>query len=58
MNFKKIKKELIKEIWIGPKSEVEIDDIVSFLDTCGYYEGVPYNSVEPILIRKSESSYR
>lgn len=58
MNFKKIKKELIKEIWIGPKSEVEIDDIVSFLDTCGYYEGVPYNSFEPILIRKSESSYR
>lgn len=58
MNFSKIKKELIKEIWIGPKSEIEINDVVSFLNTCGYYEGVAYNSSEPIVIRKSDSSYR
>ena len=58
MSFSKIRKELIREIWIGPKSEVEIDDIVNFLNTCGYYEGVAYNSVEPILIKKSDSSYR
>lgn len=58
MSFKKIKKELIKEIWIGPKAEVEIYDVESFLNACGYYEGIAYNSDEPILIRKSVSSYR
>lgn len=58
MNFEKIKQDLIKEIWIGPKANVEIDDIVNFLNMCGYYEDVPYNSDEPIKVRKSESSYR
>lgn len=58
MDFSKIKKELIKEIWIGPKSEVEISDVENFLYTCGYYEGVAHNTDEPILIEKSSSSYR
>lgn len=58
MDFERIKRELVKEIWIGPKSEVEIEDIVNFLKMCGYYDGVEYNSDEPISIRKSESSYR
>lgn len=58
MDFSKIKKELIKEIWIGPKSKIEINDVLSFLEVCGYFEGVAYNANEPILIRKSASSYR
>ena len=58
MNFSKIKKKLIKEIWIGPKSEVMEDDVLNFLNTCGYYDGVGDNHDEPILIRKSMSSYR
>lgn len=58
MSFKKIKKELIKEIWIGPKAEVEMYDVENFLNACGYYEGIAYNYDEPILIRKSVSSYR
>lgn len=58
MDFSKIKKELIKEIWIGPKSKVEINDVLSFLEVYGYFEGVAYNADEPILIRKSASSYR
>lgn len=58
MNFSKIKQELIKEIWIGPKADITVNDVLSFLNTCGYYEGVGYNATEPILVRKSVSSYR
>lgn len=50
--------QLIKEIWIGPRSEVEISDIVNFMKMCGYYDGTAFNSDEPIKIRKSGSSYR
>lgn len=60
MNFEKIKQNLIKEIWLGPKSELEIRDVVSFLYYCGYYEGIEegFNSAKPIWIRKSSTSYR
>lgn len=60
MNFEKIKQDLIKEIWLGPKSEVEIEDVVNFLNLCGYYENIEegYNSHKPISINKSLTSYR
>ena len=57
MNFEKIKKNIIKEIWLGPKSEMEI---VNFLYFYGYYENTEngYNSEYPIFIKKSMTSYR
>ena len=58
MNFENIKQNLIREIWIGPRANVEVADVVNFLNICGYYNGVAYNSDEPIKIRKSTSSYR
>lgn len=58
MNFSRVKNELIKEIWIGPKSEVTENDVLNFLNTSGYYEGAEYNYNKPILIKKSSSSYR
>jgi hypothetical protein len=59
MNFEKIKQNIIKEIWIGPKSEVEIEDVFDFLNFCGYYENVEdvYNSNGQISIKKSVTSY-
>ena len=60
MSFEKIKQDIIKEIWIGPKSEVEIKDVINFLDYCGYYEKseIGYNSDIPINIKKSSTPYR
>lgn len=60
MNFEKIKQNIIKEILLGPKSDVEIEDVVNFLKFCGYYENVEggYNSNSPISIKKSVTSYR
>lgn len=59
MNFEKVKQNIIKKILIGPKSELEIQDIVDFLNFCGYYNGEEgYNSEEPISIKKSAISYR
>ena len=60
MNFEKIKKKLIRKILIGPKSEIEIEDVVNFLKFCGYYENIDggYNSDSPIHIKKSVISYR
>lgn len=60
MNFDKIKQNIIKEILLGPKSDVEIEDVVNFLKFCGYYENVEggYNSNSPISIKKSVTSYK
>ena len=60
MDFSKIKQKIIKEIWIGPKSEVTVDDVVNFLYTYGYYDDVEegFNANTPILVTKSNSSYR
>lgn len=60
MNFENVKKNLIKEIWIGPKARVEIEDIENFLNYSGYYENVEngYNPQEPIKIVKSSATYR
>lgn len=60
MNFEKVKQSIIKEIWIGSKSEVEVFDVVDFLNFCGYYDGIEegFNSQEPINITKSSATYR
>lgn len=59
MNFEKIKQNIIKEILIGPKSKVEIDDIINLLNFYGYYDGIEggYNSNKPINIKKSKITY-
>lgn len=58
-SFEKVKQQIIKEIWIGPKSEVNIDDIVCLLNFFGYYDNCEdgYNSSRPININKSSISY-
>ena len=60
MDFEKIKKNMVRKILIGPRSEIEIKDVVNFLNFCGYYEDIDggYNSDSPICIRKSVISYR
>ena len=59
MDFSKLKHNAIKEIWIGPKAEVEIQDILHLLDVYGYYDDVEnYNESAPIKIAHSASSYR
>lgn len=58
MDFSKIKKEIVKEIWIGPKSKISSIDIRNMLSVYGYYGDTPYNEDDPIPIIKSKSSYR
>ena len=59
MDFSKLKYNAVKEIWIGPKAEVEIQDILHLLDVYGYYDDVEnYNESAPIKIAHSASSYR
>lgn len=59
LSFANIKRDFVKEIWIGPKSEVELWDIMCVLWRYGYYDEVDdYNEKHPILITKSSSSYR
>ena len=59
MDFSKLKYDAIKEIWIGPKAEVEIPDILHLLDVYGYNDDVEkYNEYAPIKIAHSASSYR
>ena len=60
MNFEKVKQSIIKEIFIGPKSEMEVEDIINFLNFYGYYDGIKggYNSREPVDIIKSDTTYR
>lgn len=40
MNFEKVKQSIIKEIFIAPKSEAEVENIVYFLSYYGYYDGI------------------
>lgn len=59
LDFSDIKREFIKEIWIGPKSEVELRDIMQVLSKYDYYDKEEgYGTNTPILITKSLSSYR
>lgn len=60
MNFEKVKQSIVKEIFIGPKSEVEVEDIVNLLSFYGYYDGIGegYNSQAPVDIKKSDTTYR
>lgn len=60
MDFGKVKQSFIKEIWIGPKSEVEVEDVVNFLNFSGYYDNAEdgYNAQRPVNIRKSAATYR
>ncbi len=58
LDFSRIKRDFIKEIWIGPKAKVSKKDIAELLAASGYYEGISYNTREPIRIFQSNSSYR
>lgn len=58
MDFSKNRKELIKEIWLGPKSAVSVDDTIGFLDSCGYYDVLTFDANGPILIKESRVVYR
>ncbi|BAU28324.1 hypothetical protein DFP93_101403 [Aneurinibacillus soli] len=52
LSFKGYEKEIIKHIYIGPKSEVEENDIYQLLRYYGYQE------FDQIKIEKSKSTYR
>ena len=58
--FEKVKQNIIKEIFIGPKSEVEVEDVINLLSYYGYYDGIEeeYNSHTPVDIQKSYTTYR
>lgn len=56
MDFSKIKQDIIKEIWIGPKAQVSKVDVMKILACYGYYNE-SYNIETPILISNSESPY-
>lgn len=59
MNFSDIKKDFIKEIWIGPKSKTTPDDILNLLQATGYYDdGSEISIQKPITISRSSSTYR
>lgn len=58
--FSNIKEDFVKEIWIGPKADVELRDIMQVLKRYQYYKNTEsgYSLKEPILITRSSSSYR
>lgn len=57
--FSNIKQDFVKEIWIGPKADVELRDVKQVLERYQYYNTeIDYNMEEPILITRSSSSYR
>lgn len=58
LDFERIKRQLIKKIYIGPKSKVSRQDIQNVLELNGYYDDVEYNFDMPIPIVHSSSSYR
>lgn len=60
MDFEKIKQKIIRKIFIGPRSEIEIEDVFYFLKFCGYYDNSDggYSFDNSISIRKSAISYR
>lgn len=60
LSFSNIKENFVKEIWIGPKADVELRDIMQVLERYQYYNNAEggYSLKEPIFITKSWSSYR
>ena len=59
LSFANAKSNFVKEIWIGPKSKVEMQDIKHALKGYGYYDEVDhYDEKGSILITRSSSSYR
>ena len=58
--FSNIKENFVREIWIGPKADVELRDIMQVLRRYQYYDNAEsgYSFSEPILITRSSSSYR
>ena len=59
LSFANVKSDFVKEIWIGPKSEVELQDIKYVLKRYGYYnDEEDSDEKDSILIAKSSSSYR
>lgn len=59
MDFSNIKHDIIREIYIGPKSNVSRSDILNVLRESGYYDKEEvYSYNEPIRIIHSKSSYR
>lgn len=38
MDFSKIKREFLKEVWVGPKSQVSPFDVERMLSKYGYYD--------------------
>lgn len=52
LSFKGFEQQIIKEIYIGPKSEVEENDMYQLL---GYYG---YQVLDEITVKKSKSTYR
>lgn len=60
LNFSNVKENFVKEIWIGPKADVELRDIMQVLERYQYYNNIEggYDLKEPILITRSSSSYR
>lgn len=57
--FSNIKQDFVKEIWIGPKADVELRDVKQVLERYQYYNTeIDYNMEEPILITRSSSSDR
>lgn len=58
MDFSVVKNKFIKEIWIGLKLKVSIEDVCYLLNMYHYYDGDTFCSdTEPILIKKSSSTY-
>ena len=59
LSFANVKSDFVKEIWIGPKSKIELRDIKHALKGYGYYDEVDhYDEKGSILITRSSSSYR
>lgn len=58
MDFSRVKRDFIKEIWIGPKSKVTPMDIRNLLNKFEYYDREKgYSLDHPIKICTSKSSY-
>ncbi|WP_073273404.1 DUF2971 domain-containing protein [Anaerocolumna jejuensis] len=51
VRFAPVKKKIIKEIWIGPKCNIDNRDLRFFLENCGYDDG-------DIIIEHSKASYK
>lgn len=58
LDFKQVKNELIKEIIIGPKANIDDNDLRLFLYSNGYEVSSCGLSLPNVVIRKSSSTYR